>query len=73
MGALAPYRPSQRYVLVDARALGIEDLPAGNRVSALVESENSPTAALLAADGLWGSDGRDDRRRFQRIGYHFTV
>ena len=46
--ALAPYQPSQRYVLVDAGALGVEDLPAGNRVSALVELENSATAAALA-------------------------
>ena len=46
-GLLARYQPSQRYVLVDARALGTQDLPAQNRVSALIELENSTSAAGL--------------------------
>ena len=46
-GWLARCQPSQRYVLVDAGALGAEDLPAGNRVSALIELENAPSGEAL--------------------------
>ena len=46
-GWLARCQPSQRYVLVDAGALGAQDLPSGNRVSALIELENAPSGAGL--------------------------
>ena len=44
---LAQYQPSQRYVLVDVGALGAQDLPPGNRVSALIGLENSPSGVGL--------------------------
>ena len=46
-GWLARCQPSQRYVLVDAGTLGAEDLPAGNRVSALIGLENAPSGVEL--------------------------
>ncbi len=46
-GWLARCQPSQRYVLIDAGALGAQDLPPGNRVSALIELENAPSGAGL--------------------------
>ena len=36
---LAPFQPRQRYLLIDERALRVEDLPAGNVVSAQIELE----------------------------------
>ena len=63
-GFLARCQPSQRYVLVDAKALGAQDLPAQNRVSALIELENSASAADLIRtlmDVFGRFDGPDAR------------
>jgi len=45
--ALARYQPSQRYLLLDEGALGDEDLPPDNRMSALVALENSASVEEL--------------------------
>ena len=72
--ALAPYQPSQRYVLVDAGALGVEDLPAGNRVSALVELESSATAAALVEKlrEVFGRFGGAEDRGFREALYEWA-
>ena len=46
--ALARYQPSQRYLLLDEGALGDEDLPPDNRMSALVALENSASVEELS-------------------------
>lgn len=45
--ALARYQPSQRYLLLDEGAIGDEDLPLDNRMSALVALENSTSVEEL--------------------------
>ena len=45
--ALARYQPSQRYLLLDEGAIGDEDLPPDNRMSALVALENSASVEEL--------------------------
>ena len=72
--ALAPYQPSQRYVLVDAGALGVEDLPVGNRVSALVELESSATAAALVEKlrEVFGRFGGAEDRGFREALYEWA-
>ena len=61
---LAPYQPSQRYVVVDERHVGAEDLPGRNLMGAVLGLEQSRTpedvvrvAGLLAE---WLRDPRDD-------------
>ena len=61
---LEPYQPSQRYVVVDERHVGAEDLPGRNLMSAVLGLEQSRTpedvvrvAELLAE---WLRDPRDD-------------
>ena len=61
---LAPYQPSQRYVVVDERHVGAEDLPGVNLMRAVLGLEQSRTpedvvrvAGLLAE---WLRDSRDD-------------
>ena len=61
---LAPYQPSQRYVVVDERHVGAEDLPGRNLMAAVLGLEQSRTpedvvrvAGLLAE---WLRDPRDD-------------
>ena len=61
---LAPYQPSQRYVVVDERHVGAEDLPVRNLMGAVLGLEQSRTpedvvrvAGLLAE---WLRDPRDD-------------
>ena len=61
---LAPYQPSQRYVVVDERHVGAEDLPGVNLMRAVLGLEQSRTpedvvrvAGLLAE---WLRDPRDD-------------
>ena len=45
--SVGPYQASQRYVLIDAGALGAHDLPPDIRMSALIALENSRSAASL--------------------------
>ena len=42
-GVLAPYRPTQRHRVVDARHVGVEDLPEGNLMTAVVRLEQTRT------------------------------
>ena len=49
--SLGPYQATQRYALVDARALGAHDLPSDNRVSAFIEHIRDPNQ--LARVGGW--------------------
>ena len=51
-GFLARCQPSQRYALVDARALGAQDLPAQSRVPALIELENSTPCSSRTRDAV---------------------
>ena len=61
---LAPYQPSQRYVVIDERHVGVEDLPASNLMVAVLGLEQSRTPGdLLRVVGLlveWLRDPRDD-------------
>ena len=61
---LAPYQPSQRYVVVDERHMGVEDLPASNLMAAVLGLEQSRTPDdLVRVAGLlveWLRDPRDD-------------
>ena len=43
---LAPFQPSQRYLMIDQHALKVEDLPADNLVSAQVALEQGRLASL---------------------------
>ena len=61
---LEPYQPSQRYIVVDERHVGAEDLPGANLMRAVLGLERSRTpedvvrvAGLLAE---WLRDPRDD-------------
>ena len=61
---LAPYQPSQRFIVVDERHVGAEDLPGANLMRAVLGLEQSRTpedvvrvAGLLAE---WLRDPRDD-------------
>ena len=45
---LAPYRPRQRHYVLDARHVGVEDLPVGNLVTAVVHLERTRTPWDLA-------------------------
>ena len=47
VGALARYQPSLRYFLLDVGRYGVDDLPRGNLVSALILLENSRSLAEL--------------------------
>ena len=42
-GVLAAYGPAQRHVVLDARHVGVEDLPESNLVTALVRLEQTRT------------------------------
>ena len=44
---LKPYQPSQRYVVVDERHVGVEDLPASNLMAAVLGLEQSRTPGDL--------------------------
>ena len=61
---LAPYQPSQRYIVVDERHVGAEDLPGRNLMSAVLGLEQSRTPDdLLRVAGLlveWLRDLDDD-------------
>ena len=61
---LAPYQPSQRYVVVDERHVGTEDLPGRNLMGAVLGLEQSRTPGdLLRVAGRlaeWLRDPRDD-------------
>ena len=61
---LAPYQPSQRYIVVDERHVGAEDLPASNLMAAVLGLEQSRTPGDLArVAGLlveWLRAPRDD-------------
>ena len=61
---LAPYQPSQRYVVVDERHVGVEDLPASNLMAAVLGLERSRTPGdLLRVAGRlveWLRDSDDD-------------
>ena len=43
---LAPFQPHQRYLLIDEHALKVEDLPAGNVVSAQIELEQGSVSSM---------------------------
>ena len=64
---LAPYQPSQRYVVVDERHVGVEDLPASNLMAAVLGLEQSRTPVdLVRVAGLlveWLRDSDDDLKR----------
>ena len=61
---LAPYQPSQRYIVVDERHVGAEDLPGTNLMAAVLGLEQSRTPEdLVRVAGLlveWLRDPRDD-------------
>ena len=61
---LAPYQPSQRYVVVDERHVGAEDLPGRNLMGAVLglEQSRTPDDLLRVAGRLaeWLRDPRDD-------------
>ncbi len=44
---LAPFQPRQRYLLIDEHALKVEDLPAGNVVSAQIELEQGSVSSMV--------------------------
>ena len=73
-GWLARCQPSQRYVLVDAGALGAQDLPPGNWVSALIELENCPsTVALLhGLKEVFGRFRESEARGFRKALYEWA-
>ena len=52
--ALAPYQPSQRYLVLDERHVGKDDLPASNLMAAVValEQSRSPADLLRMVDVL---------------------
>lgn len=70
----ARYQPSQRYVLVDAGALGAQDLPSDNWVSALIELENSVSAASLlrTLKVVFGRFRGPEARGFREALYEWT-
>ena len=61
---LAPYQPSQRYVVVDERHVGTEDLPGRNLMGAVLglEQSRTPDDLLRVAERLaeWLRDSDDD-------------
>ena len=61
---LEPYQPSQRYIVVDERHVGVEDLPASNLMAAVLGLERSRTPGdLLRVAGRlveWLRDSDDD-------------
>ena len=79
---LAPYQPSQRYVVVDERHVGAEDLPGRNLMGAVLglEQSRTPEDLLRVAGRLveWLRDSDDDelKRAFtdwvRRLAGHFT-
>ena len=64
---LAPYQPSQRYVVVDERHVGVEDLPASNLMAAVLglEQSRTPVDLVRVAGRLveWLRDSDDDLKR----------
>ena len=70
VGALARYQPSLRYFLLDVGRYGVDDLPRGNLVSALILLENSRSLAELERGldrlAVWvrGSGERELKRAF---------
>ena len=48
-GALAPFQPRQRYLLLDEHALRVEDLPEGNAVSAQIALERGSRSDMAPA------------------------
>ena len=73
-GWLARCQPSQRYVLVDAGALGAQDLPSGNRVSAFIELENAPSgiALLRGLREVFGRFREPEDRGFRKALYEWA-
>ena len=80
---LKPYQPSQRYVVVDERHVGVEDLPASNLMAAVLGLEQSRTPGDLLrvagrlAEWLRDLDDDDDLKRaftdwVWRLAGHFT-
>ena len=61
---LAPYQPSQRYIVVDERHVGVEDLPASNLMAAVLglEQSRTPVDLVRVAGRLaeWLRAPRDD-------------
>ena len=61
---LKPYQPSQRYIVVDERHVGAEDLPGRNLMRAVLGLEQSRTPKdVMGVAGLlaqWLRDPRDD-------------
>ena len=61
---LAPYQPSQRFIVVDERHVGAEDLPGRNLMAAVLglEQSRTPDGLLRVAGRLveWLRDPRDD-------------
>ena len=72
--SVGPYQASQRYVLVDAGALGAHDLPPDNRVSALIALENSRSVADLVRTlaGVFGRFGGATDRDFRESLYEWA-
>ena len=64
---LASYQPSQRYIVVDERHVGVEDLPASNLMSAVLglEQSRTPVDLVRVAGRLveWLRDSDDDLKR----------
>ena len=65
--SLSPYQPSQRYLLLDERHVGEDDLPSRNLMTAVVGLEQSRSSADLVqvVDALreWLGDSRDGELR----------
>ena len=51
---LAPYQPSQRYLVLDDRHVGDDDLPSDNLMAAVIalEQSRSPSDLLRVVDAL---------------------
>ena len=66
-GTLAPYRPSQRYEVLDERHAGEDDLPSRNLVTAVIRLEGirSPSDLVAVTDVLraWLRSPQDDGLR----------
>ena len=62
--SLAPYQPSQRYMVVDERHVEADDLPVHNLMTAVVrlEQSRSPTDLMRVVESLreWQRSPRDD-------------
>ena len=72
--SLARFQPALRYLLLDEGALSAQDLPPKNWMSALVELENSPSAAdlLRSLTEVFGRFREPEARGFREALYEWA-